>query len=69
MASKKTCRGEEGASEGWTPVDPTDSAPDSLAESLQVFHRSVGQGGGVQMRPELFDRVQFGGVGRERFDA
>ncbi len=49
-------------------LDAIDAAPDSLAESLQAFPRGVGQRSGIQMRPELLDRIQFRCVGREPFN-
>lgn len=38
-------------------------------QSGEVFDRSIGQRGGVQMVPEQFHRIQLGGVRRQPFDA
>ena len=55
--------------ESGVPPDALDSRVDALAESWQLFHRGVGQRGGVQMIPERLDRIQFWRVGGQPFDA
>lgn len=39
----------------------------SGAQSVEIVGGRVGQGGGVQMGPELLDRIQFRGIGGQRF--
>ena len=56
---------EEPASYPGTPLDTSDSPAHPPPQSIEVFDGGIGQGGGVQMRPELLDWIQFGGVGGE----
>ncbi len=48
---------EEASSQPGMALDPLEAAAHPLAEALEIVRRGIGQGGGVQMRPELLDRV------------
>src|SRR5438445_3729012 len=65
MRLKKTRMSEEAATEGSATIDSTHAPANNAGESLHVFNGRVGQGGRVEVRPELFHRIQFRGVGRE----
>jgi len=67
MGLKKTCVPEEGSTQVWVVMDSVEAASDPGAQAVQIVGGRVGQGGGVQMGPELFDRIQFRGIGGQRF--
>lgn len=56
---------EEASSQPGMSLDTLESSTHASAQAPQIVGRGIGQSGGVQMRPELFDRIQFGGVSRE----
>ncbi len=52
--------------EAWAhPGMALEAAAQPLAEAFEIVRRGTGQGGAVQVRPELLDRIQLGGVGGE----
>jgi hypothetical protein len=67
MGLKKTCVPEEGSTEAWVAVDAPQAAPHAGAQAGEIVGGRVGQGGGVQMGPELFDRIQFRDIGGQGF--
>src|SRR5439155_71422 len=69
MRLKKTRMSEEAATEGSATIDSTHAPANNAGESLHVFNGRVGQGGRVEVRPELFHRIQFRGVGREPLES
>ena len=48
--------------------EPGHSPAHPSAQPLQILDRGVGQGGGVQVGPELFHRIQLGGIGGQRLN-
>jgi len=58
---------EEGSTQAWVAVDTVKPVSHSGAQSVEIVGGRVGQGGGVQVGPELFDRIQFRGIGGQRF--
>lgn len=69
MVLKKARMAEEGSTQVWVPVDAAQPASHALGQAIQILHGRVGQGGGVQMGPELFDGIQFRGIGGEWLQA
>ena len=55
--------GEEGATERGSAIDATHASANATGQWIEVLGGRVGQGGGVEVRPELFDRIQLGGIG------
>lgn len=60
---------EEGSTQAWVAMDAPQPASHAGAQAVEIVCGRVGQGGGVQMGPELLDRIQFRGVGREWLQA
>lgn len=56
---------EEGAAKRGPTIDTAHAAPNAAGQPLQISGGRVGQGGGVEVRPESFDRIPFGGIGGE----
>lgn len=60
---------EEGSTQVRVSTDAAQTASHAARQALQILRGRVGQGGGVQMSPELFDGIQFGGISGERLQA
>lgn len=58
---------EEGSTQAGVAMDAVYPASHPGAQSVEIVGGRVGQGGGVQMGPELFDRIQFRGISRQGF--
>jgi len=60
---------EEGSTQVRVSTDAAQAASHAPRQALQILRGRVGQGGGVQMSPELFDGIQFGGISGEWLQA
>lgn len=69
MGSKKFGVLEEATAHRIVALDVGEADAHPAAQDLQVVVGRVGQGGRVQVSPERFDRVEFGGIRREPLDA
>lgn len=68
MGSKKACVFEEAASERGTAADVIEGGVDATAEAAEIVDGGVGQSGVIEVIPERFNGVEFGGVGGQPFD-
>lgn len=62
MRLKKTCVAEEGSTQVRVPTDTAQTASHTTRQALQILRGRVGQCVGIQMRPALFDGIQFGSL-------
>ncbi len=60
---------QEASTEVRVPMDTAQPASNASGQAIQILQGCVGQGGGVQRGPELFDGIQFRGIGGERLQA
>lgn len=67
MGSKKASVFEEAASEGGTVTDAVDGGMDTTTKAREVIDGRVGQGGVIQMIPQGFHGIEFGGVGGQPY--
>jgi len=68
MRSKKFGVFEEASAHQGVSSDVGETGPHPSAQKLQVVVGRIGQHGAVQVGPEGFDGIKFGGIGREPFD-
>lgn len=69
MGSKKACVLEETPSHFRVTLDVSESPAHTAPQSREILRGRVGERRGVQVRPEWFDGIEFGGIGREPFHA
>ena len=67
MGLRKAGMAEEGSTQVWVAMDSVEAVSHPGAQAVQIVGGGVGQGGGMQMGPELFDRIQFRGIGGQGF--
>ena len=67
MRLKKIRVAEEGSTQAGVAMDPAQATPHAPAQGVEIVGGRVDQGGDVRMGRELFDRIQFRGISRERF--
>ena len=59
---------EEGVGQVGSTTDPSGSLANLPRQDVQIIGGEVGQVGGRQVSPQVLDRVEFRGIGRESFD-
>jgi len=55
----------KGADQGLPPLAAPQLAPGLTAEVEQILRTKVGQGMAFEVSPDVFDRIEFGSVGRQ----
>jgi hypothetical protein len=68
MGSKKFGVIEEASAQVGVALDVGEAAAHSAAQRLESVVGRVGQHRGIQIRPERFDGIEFGGIGGEPLD-
>jgi len=60
---------EESSPDVRLAADPLEAGADLTAQATQIVGRRVGQGRGIQVPPEVFQRIQLWGVRWQPLDA